>query len=298
MAVVYLTVNGGTGSGYKTAGTSSAITATATGYYFTHWTTSGATVSNPYSASTIVTVGYSNCSVTAHFERIVLYVRFYVNNASAGYIDGYASQTVLYGNSTVPVTAVPYSGYHFVGWNLANAGNPLQLTNVTSSGNYTASFEADGAPAFSLTVNNGSGDGNYLQGATANIVADSPAPGYHFTYWSGDTAYVANVYSATTTLTMPNSNISVTANYAEDAVEEFTLTYTAGTGGSITGTALQTVAEGGDGTEVTATPIAGYKFTRWGDDVLTASRTDTNVTGDITVTAYFEIIPSGYIVWI
>jgi len=67
----------------------------------------------------------------------------------------------------------------------------------------------------------------------------------------------------------------------------WTLTYNAGAGGSITGTTPQTVASGADGSEVTAVPNTGYRFVQWSDGVMTASRTDTNVTADITVTAVF-----------
>jgi len=67
----------------------------------------------------------------------------------------------------------------------------------------------------------------------------------------------------------------------------WTLTYNAGSGGSISGATPQTVASGADGSEVTAVPNAGYRFVRWSDGVMTASRTDTNVTADINVTAVF-----------
>jgi hypothetical protein len=70
-------------------------------------------------------------------------------------------------------------------------------------------------------------------------------------------------------------------------VEDFTLTYTAGAHGSISGTSPQLVSLGESGTEVTAVADPGYHFVDWGDGVLTASRTDTNVTGGITVTASF-----------
>ena len=72
-----------------------------------------------------------------------------------------------------------------------------------------------------------------------------------------------------------------------------TLTYTAGANGSITGTSPQTVNDGEDGTEVTAVADPGYHFTNWDDGILTAARTDTNVTTDISVTANFEadIVP-------
>jgi hypothetical protein len=68
----------------------------------------------------------------------------------------------------------------------------------------------------------------------------------------------------------------------------YTLTYTAGANGSITGATPQTVNPGANGTAVTAVPNPGYSFVQWSDGVLTASRTDTNVTADITVTASFD----------
>ena len=46
---------------------------------------------------------------------------------------------------------------------------------------------------------------------------------------------------------------------------------------------------GADGTLVTAVPNTGYHFVDWSDGVLTAVRTDLNVTANITVTANFEI---------
>jgi uncharacterized repeat protein (TIGR02543 family) len=69
----------------------------------------------------------------------------------------------------------------------------------------------------------------------------------------------------------------------------YTLTYTAGANGSITGTSPQSVKHGEDGSEVEAVPADGYHFVKWSDDVDTAKRTDTGVTENITVTATFAI---------
>ncbi len=71
------------------------------------------------------------------------------------------------------------------------------------------------------------------------------------------------------------------------SAKEYTLTYTAGANGTITGTATQTVNSGANGTAVTATPNSGYHFVGWSDGVTTATRTDSNVTSDITVSASF-----------
>ncbi len=71
------------------------------------------------------------------------------------------------------------------------------------------------------------------------------------------------------------------------ALDTFTLSYSAGVGGRIIGATQQTVQYGANGTEVTAVPDEGYEFVRWSDGVTTATRTDSNVTSDITVTAEF-----------
>ena len=70
---------------------------------------------------------------------------------------------------------------------------------------------------------------------------------------------------------------------ASFAINTYLLTYNAGPGGSISGTSPQTVDHGASGAEVTALPGAGYHFLQWSDGVDTASRTDSNVTGDATV---------------
>lgn len=66
---------------------------------------------------------------------------------------------------------------------------------------------------YSLTVTNGSGDGSYTPGTSVNIAADPAPGGQQFSQWTGNTAGVANVNSANTTITMPASNVNLTANY-------------------------------------------------------------------------------------
>ena len=73
------------------------------------------------------------------------------------------------------------------------------------------------------------------------------------------------------------------------AADTRTLTYAAGANGSIAGSATQVVDYGSDGTSVTATPDAGHHFTSWSDGLLSATRTDTGVTADKSVTAAFAI---------
>lgn len=70
---------------------------------------------------------------------------------------------------------------------------------------------------------------------------------------------------------------------------EYTLTYRAGTGGTLDGIATQTVAAGGNGTPVSAVIAdAGAVFHAWSDGVTDQSCTDTNVQADLDVTANFR----------
>ena len=71
-------------------------------------------------------------------------------------------------------------------------------------------------------------------------------------------------------------------------IVKFILTYTAGTGGSISGQTPQLINKGGDGAPVEAIPSEGYAFKQWSDAVATASRTDTDVQANLTVEAIFE----------
>jgi hypothetical protein len=69
----------------------------------------------------------------------------------------------------------------------------------------------------------------------------------------------------------------------------YTLTYASGPNGTITGTTPQTVNHGTNGSAVVAVPDLHYHFVSWSDGVLTAERTDLNVTASVDVTATFTI---------
>jgi len=73
------------------------------------------------------------------------------------------------------------------------------------------------------------------------------------------------------------------------AIDTYTLTYTAGANGTITGTSPQTVNYGANGAAVTAVPNTGYHFVQWSDTSTANPRTDTNVMANVNVTATFAI---------
>ena len=179
---------------------------------------------------------------------------------------------------------MPNTGYHFVDWSDGVLTAARTDLNVTANITVTANFAID---TFTLTYTAGAGgtiEGTSPQtvnyGADGTLVTAVPNTGYHFVDWSD------GVLTAARTDLDVTANLSVTANFA---IDTFTLTYTAGAGGTIEGTSPQTVNYGADGSLVTAVPNVGYHFVDWSDGVLTATRTDTNVTANLSVTANFAL---------
>jgi len=85
---------------------------------------------------------------------------------------------------------------------------------------------------------------------------------------------------------LPAARILVTAS---DEPVEHSLQYLAEAHGSVSGPTVQTVGHGEEGIPVTAVPEPGYHFAGWSDGIKTAERQENGVTGDVAVTAYFEI---------
>ncbi len=59
----------------------------------------------------------------------------------------------------------------------------------------------------------GQGTSTYYEGAAVELVAEAEE-GYHFVEWTGDVGTIADIYAATTTITM-NGDYSITANFEE-----------------------------------------------------------------------------------
>ena len=72
------------------------------------------------------------------------------------------------------------------------------------------------------------------------------------------------------------ADLSVTANFEINTPH--TVTYIAGSNGSINGDAVQTIQYGENGTVVIAAPDTGYHFVIWSDGLASASRAESNVT--------------------
>jgi len=202
------------------------------------------------------------------------------------------------------------SGSTFSGWNtLANGTGTAYANNASYPFSADATFYAQWTvnppppppTTFTLTYvagANGSITGIVPQTVTAGgsgtSVTAVPAGGYHFVSWSdGNTG-------ATRMDTNVLSSQSFTASFALTIVPPppppsppttYSLVYSAGTHGAITGVSSQTITAGGSGTPVTAVPSTGYHFVSWSDGNLSASRSESSVSASLSVSATFA--PNG-----
>lgn len=192
--------------------------------------------------------------------------------------------TVLTGYATAEIFAVPESGYVFTGWSDGRTDNP-RVDIIDPDNPQPVTVTARFARGYTLTYTAGAGGtitGASIQGVPTGEdgteVTAVPNAGCSFVRWSD------GVMTATRKDTNVTSDLSVTAEFSRGS---FTLSYVAGEGGTIEGTTEQSVLAGDSGTAVTAVPNEGYAFVRWSDGVTTATRTDTDVAGNISVTAEF-----------
>jgi len=260
-------------------GSGSPVNAVAsTGYHFAGWSDGVATATRTDGNVT------ADKSVTANFA-INTYTLTYTAGSN-GTISGASPQTVAHNGSGTAVTAVPNAGYHFVNWSDGPTTAVRTDGSVTANKSVTANFAIN---TYTLTYSAGSGgtvSGTSPQtvnhGGSGTAVTAVASTGYHFVNWSDGSAANPRTESGVT------ADRSVTANFAPASVGSYTLTYTAGAGGTIVGTSPQTLAAGGSGTLVTAVASTGYHFVNWSDGSTQNPRTDTNVTADKRVTANFS----------
>ena len=224
-------------------------------------------------------------------------LEFFANPAcdSSGYGEGKTFigatelQTALDGQGTFDVVfpvAVPLG--HFV---TATATQPAVLNGQTYNSTSEFSQCTPVVELFTLTVVNGTGSGQYEEGAVVNLSASDPPAGRIFDQWTGDTAHVADVNSPNTTVTMSATDVTVTAIYKDEPVEQFTLTVNSGTGSG----------RYGEGTVVDISanaPAVGKVFNQWTGDtahVTSVSCSNTTVTmpsANVTVTATYKDEPA------
>ena len=271
------TISGTTPQTIVSGGTGSQVTAIANaGYHFVSWSDGVTTAARKEANVT------ADLSVTASFA-ITTYTLTYTAGSN-GTISGSTPQTVNPGGSGTQVTAVANSGYHFLSWSDGITTANRTDTNVTADLSVTGSFAPNSVTLSYAAGANGSINGSTPQtvdyGGNGSQVTAVPGLGYHFLSWSDGVATASRTDANVT------ANLSVTGSFA---INSYTLTYGAGSNGSVSGSTSQTVNYGGSGTQVTAVANTGYHFVSWSDGITTASRTDAAVSANLSVTASFAI---------
>ena len=181
----------------------------------------------------------------------------------------------------------PPAGEIFSGWAGATVANPsaASTTLTMPAANVTVSASYAPAPSYTLTVVNGSGSGTYSAGTAVTITANAPSAGQAFVNWTGAT--VANPSAASTALTMPAANTTVTAHFAPVAAYTLTVVNGSGSGSYAAGTLVNISANA---------PPAGQVFANWtGASVANATSSSTTLTmpaANTTLTANYGPIPT------
>ena len=206
--------------------------------------------------------------------------------------------TYNYGSS-VQATATPATGYNFTKWVLdtgdVSKANPL--TGIDINGNITvqavftpktysisanAAYRVNESGDFTTGTTGGtvSGGGTYTHGNSVSLKA-TPATGYSFAGWYEGANQVSTAEAYTFTATSARTLVGrFQRNW-------YTITFSAGTGGTVSPTSAR--VQYGGSAESTATANTSYTFTQWSNGTKTAKLTVTNVTANATYAASFGI---------
>ena len=273
-------------------------------YEFVEWT--GAEVADPYSPITTVTMDEA-MSITAVFA--LLSYDLTTDSTDGGAVTSPGEDTFTYDcGSDVPLVAAAEEGYYFVNWSgdvdtIANVN--AYTTAVTMMGDYsiTANFELVPPGQFVLTTSSTAGgsvttpgeeSSPYDEGTVVDLVAEAEGC-YEFVEWTGDVDTIADVYSASTNITM-DADKSVTASFAPFSYD---LTVDSTEGGQ--------VSSPGEGTfpydcstevDLVAEADLGYHFVEWTGDISTiadvdAAETTITISGNYSITADFGPFSGG-----
>ena len=227
-------------------------------------------------------------SVTANFTLNSYVLTVSTGGSGTGSVSGAPANPINHG-TVVTLIATADAGSAFAGWSGActNTTGDCVLT-MDAAKSVTANFTLNPvnynlnvavSPVGGGTTTPAAGDNSYLEGTVVNVTAIA-ADGYSFSGWSGACTGVGAC-----SVTMDAAK-SVTANFT---LNTFTLKYTPGAGGTLTGNSDQTVNYGATGTPVEAVADTGYHFVDWSDSSTANPRTDSNVTTNVNVTANFAI---------
>jgi len=208
------------------------------------------------------------------------------------------SQTVNSG-SNLTYTITPDSGFHIVdvlvdGTSVGAVGT-YTFTNITANHTIAASFAMDVLTTFVLTPSAGA-NGSISPASPQTVASGNPFTfmitadaGFHVSDVLVDGVSVGAVGSYT--FTNVTADHTIAASFAANPVGMFTITPSAGVGGSISPDTVQTVASGGDAS-FSITPDSGFHIETVSVDGVViptvSTYTFTNVTEDHTIMATFS----------
>ena len=272
------------------------------GYMFQSWSTQrSVTVTSPTSSTTTVTFsssGWDGSCIGALVLNLTPSVStpypLSVSTGSGGSVSGTASGSYTAGTS-ISVTATPSSGsYRFSSWSISGAScsggasvSPCTFSMPSNAVTLVANFVPVQTQTYYVctyvTPNNIggtftiSGIGTVGDGGRVAVAIDTTYPispttvpsNYKFGSWSTQRSVtVASQTSASTTVTFGSSGWdgycvgSLVLNLVPSGTSTYSLTVSAGSGGTTSGTPSGSYAAGTP-ISVTANPSSGYKFSSW-----------------------------------
>lgn len=188
-------------------------------------------------------------------------------------------KAIVWSSSNTNVATVDSSGKV-----TAVEGGTTTITATTHDGGFSASCTVTVTPKYytvTATAVNGNitGTGSYPENSSITLTATANV-GYHFVDWSDPSGNVVSS-SATYAIAALSSDVKLTANFAPNS---YTVTVTAGTGGTVSGGGIYTY---GTSVTITATPDVNYHFAQWNDGNTSATRSFI-ITSDVTFIASFN----------
>ena len=208
-----------------------------------------------------------NYSVTAIFRTINIPIDYYtliLTCDEGGSVTKSPNQEHYEANSIITIVAQPNDGYDFVKWSDGDK-NPVRSITMTQNISLHAMFTAEPKAQYIVSVTAGEGgtvtktpnQELYDEGTIVTIMAHAN-DGYEFAQWSdGNTNLVRSIVVSQHTI--------LQATFIEKAKEQFTLTITAGEGGTAIKVPNQNYYNAGSMVTIIAQTNDGYAFAQWSD---------------------------------
>ncbi len=227
-----------------------------------------------------------------------------INHSSNIYNCFYQKSGTSVGIKTNKVSGVEVTGLEtsdfaskstFTNWDFSDVWVIATLTDIDPNPRpYLRAFLTVYEVTYTVEGNGGSLDGDIAQsilsGKATTAVEAIPNQGYYFVEWQDENGAT---YSTDNPLTITN----VTGDISLKAVFNlytYSINFTSGNNGTLSGDTIQTVAYGSSATAVTAVPDNGCEFIEWrnasGDSVTNVNPLIINVEQDSTLTAIFDLI--------